>query len=124
MDSKGEELRGAPEERPNRVPAFKAPQALAFPHCVLREERRQALRVVLVIAIGRIPRLEVTDGVDIFQDLHSLFELCQAGSINVLLFHQGVPPVLGSGHRRYGMRHHVYQHLYRHGLHPTGSRRP
>ena len=66
MDRKGEELRGTTEERPNRVPAFRASQALAFPHRVLGEERRQALRVVLVIAIGRVERLEVTDGVDVF----------------------------------------------------------
>src|SRR5215470_6648290 len=61
VDRKGEELRGATEELSNRVPALKASQALAFPHRVLGEERCQALRVVLIIAIRRIPRLEMTD---------------------------------------------------------------
>ena len=92
MNRKGKELRGATEELPNRVPVFKAAQALAFPYRVLREEGRKTIRVVVVIAVGRIPRLEVTDGIDVFQGLHPLFKLCQSGSINVLLFHSGVPP--------------------------------
>src|SRR5215471_6740176 len=57
VDGKREELRGTPEERPDGVSAFKPSQALAFPHRVLGKERRKTLRVVLVIAIRRIPRL-------------------------------------------------------------------
>jgi hypothetical protein len=92
MDRKGKELRGTTEELPDGVPAFKPSQALAFPHRVLGKERRNALRVVLVIAIRRIPRLEVPDGVHVFQGLHPLFELCQASHIDVLEFRHGISP--------------------------------
>src|SRR5262245_65730729 len=47
VDRKGKELRGPPEERPNRLPAFKPPQALAFPHRVPCEACRKAARAVL-----------------------------------------------------------------------------
>ncbi len=92
VDRKGKELRGTTEKLSDRVPAFKPSQALAFPHRVLREERGKTVWAVLVIAIGRIPRLEVTDGVDIFQGLHPLFKLCQASHITVLWFRHGIPP--------------------------------
>ncbi len=92
VDRKGKEPRGTPEELPDRVPSFKPAQALAFPHCVLGEERGNGIGVVLVIAIRRIPRLEVTDGVHVFQGLHPLFELGQASHINVLWSRHGIPP--------------------------------
>src|SRR3989442_13223325 len=103
MHRKGEELRGTPEKRPNRLPPFKPPQALAFPHRVLREERCKTVWVVLVIAVGRIARLEVTDGVDVFQGLHPLFQLGQSGTLAVLWHRHEVPPWLRSYDRRRGM---------------------
>jgi len=92
MDRKGKELRGTTEELSDGVPAFKPSQALAFPHRVLGEERRNALWVVLVIAVGGIPRLEVPDGIDVFQGLHPLFQLGQAGHIAVVVHRHVVPP--------------------------------
>src|SRR5262249_18006216 len=92
VDRKGEEPRGAAEERPDRVTAFKPPEALAFPHRVLREERGKAIGVVLVITVGRVARLEVTDGVHIFQSLHPLFQLGQSGTLAGLWHRHEVAP--------------------------------
>jgi hypothetical protein len=84
VDRKGKELRGTPEERPDRVSPFTPPEALAFPHRVLREERGNPVWIILVITGGRVARLQVTDDVDIFQGLHALLELGQAGTLAVL----------------------------------------
>jgi hypothetical protein len=84
VDRKGKELRGTPEELPDRVSPFKPPEALAFPHRVLREERGNTVWIVLVITVGRVARLKVTDGVDVFQGLHPLLELGQSGTLAVL----------------------------------------
>src|SRR5439155_345515 len=66
-------------------------------------ERCKTVWVVLVIAVGRIARLEVTDGVDVFQGLHPLFTLGQSGTLAVLWHRHEVPPWLGSYDRRRGM---------------------
>src|SRR5215510_7223227 len=100
VDRKGEELRGPTEERPDRLPPFKPPQALAFPHRVLREERGKTIGVVLVITVGGVARLEVTDGVDVFQGLHPLLELGQAGTLAELWHGHEVAPRFGSYARR------------------------
>ena len=91
MDRKSKELRGTTEERPDGIPAFQAVPSPGL-HRVLGKERRNALRVVLVIAIRRISRLEMTDGVHVFQGLHPLFELCQASHIDVLWFRPWISP--------------------------------
>jgi hypothetical protein len=100
VDRKGEELRGTTDERPDRLPPFKPPEALAFPHRVLREERGKTIGVVLVITVGRVARLEVTDGVDVFQGLHPLLELGQAGTLAELWHRHEVSPRFGSYARR------------------------
>src|SRR5215510_11244620 len=124
VDRKGKELRGPPEERPNRLPAFKPPQALAFPHRVLCEECGKAVRVVLVITGGRVARLEVTDGVDVFQDLHPLLDLGQAGTLAGLWHCHEVAPRLGSYDRRHSRMPSAHPTSRQTRSAPTGSPLP
>lgn len=75
MNGKAEDARGTTEKLPNGFPTLKAAETLAFPHRICSEQSRNAVRIVVVVTIGRVPRFQTTDGVDILQRSDALFKL-------------------------------------------------
>ncbi len=81
MNRKGEELGGTAKKCSDRFASLIAAQTLALPYRILGEQGGEPIRVVVVVTIRGVPRLEIANGIDIFQGLYTLFKLSQSGRL-------------------------------------------
>ena len=88
-----------PEEPTDRVATFIPAETWAFPGCILRKERSDPVRIIVVVAQGCVARFKIADRLGVLQrlepSLHSL-KPCQIEGIIMLRHHVVLPEEMRS----------------------------